>query len=98
MASCVTLLQNRFSRFLLRIYKHKNGMTFSPDLELKNSFCSALIFQEMAEKFGKVKSKTMCMVRNKVLTLFTLQVSKTQYSGLNTIQHNENITYIYQNK
>jgi hypothetical protein len=48
----------------------------------------------MAEKFGQVKRKTMCMVRNKVLTLFTLQVSKTQYSGQNTIQHNENMTYI----
>jgi hypothetical protein len=25
-------------------YKHNNGMTFSPDLELKNSFCLAIIF------------------------------------------------------
>jgi hypothetical protein len=33
----------------------------------------ALIFQEMAGKFGKMKCKT-------------LQVSKTQYSGQNTIQ------------
>jgi hypothetical protein len=34
------------------------------------------------------------IVRNKVLiTLFTLQVSKTQYSGQNAIQNNENMTY-----
>jgi hypothetical protein len=34
------------------------------------------------------------IVRNKILiTHFTLQVSKTQYSGQNTIQHNENMTY-----
>jgi hypothetical protein len=51
----------------------------------------------MAEEFGKMKCKTISTVRNKVLiTLFTLQVSKTQYSGQNTIQHNENMTY--QNK
>jgi hypothetical protein len=25
-------------------YKHNNGMTFSPGLELKNSFCLAIIF------------------------------------------------------
>jgi hypothetical protein len=29
-------------------------MTFSPDIELKNNFYLALIFQEMAEKFGKM--------------------------------------------
>jgi hypothetical protein len=28
-----------------------------------------------------------------IITLFALQVSKTQYSGQNTIQHNENMTY-----
>jgi hypothetical protein len=27
-------------------YKHNNGMTFSPDLELKNCFCLAIIFSE----------------------------------------------------
>jgi hypothetical protein len=48
----------------------------------------------MAEEFGKMKCKTINIVRNKVLiTLFTLQISKTQYSGQNTIQHNENMTY-----
>jgi hypothetical protein len=39
-------------------YKHNNEMTFSPDLVLKNSFCLALIFQEMAEKCGKMKCET----------------------------------------
>jgi hypothetical protein len=34
-------------------------MTFSPDLELKNSFYLALMFQEMAEKFGKMKCKRL---------------------------------------
>jgi hypothetical protein len=34
MASCVTLLQVVFLDFCLE-YKHNNGMTFSPDLELK---------------------------------------------------------------
>jgi hypothetical protein len=46
MASCVTLLLYYkvvfFSDFCSE-YKHKDGMTFSPDLELKNSFCLALI-------------------------------------------------------
>jgi hypothetical protein len=39
----------------------------------------------MAEKFGKMKCKNY-IVRNEILiiTLFTLQVSKTQYSGQNT--------------
>jgi hypothetical protein len=38
----------------------------------------------MAEKIGKIESKPIArMPRNKV--------SKTQYSGQNTIQHNENI-------
>ena len=48
----------------------------------------------MAEEFGKMKCKTI-FVRNEVLigNTFTLQVSKTQYSGQNTIQHNENMTY-----
>ena len=61
MASCVSLLfyyKVVFLDFCLE-YKHNNGMTFSPDLELKNSFCLALIFQEMAEKFGKMKCKTI---------------------------------------
>jgi hypothetical protein len=61
MASCVTLLlyyKVVFIDFCLE-YKHNNGMTFSPDLELKNSFCLAIIFQEMAEKFGKMKCKTI---------------------------------------
>jgi hypothetical protein len=33
----IALLQSCFSRFLLGImeYKHNNGMTLSPDLELK---------------------------------------------------------------
>jgi hypothetical protein len=45
MASCVTLLlyyKVIFLDFCLE-YKHNNGMTFLPDLELKNSFCLALI-------------------------------------------------------
>jgi hypothetical protein len=44
-------------------YKHNvnDGMTFSPDLELKNSFCVALIFQGMAGKFGKMKCKTISL-------------------------------------
>jgi hypothetical protein len=46
MASCVTLLlyyKVVFLDFCLE-YKHNDGMTFSPDLELKNSFsCLALI-------------------------------------------------------
>jgi hypothetical protein len=45
MASCVTLLlyyKVVFLDFCLE-YKHNAGMTFSPDLELKNSFCLALI-------------------------------------------------------
>jgi hypothetical protein len=61
MASCVTLLlyyKVVFIDFCLE-YKHNNGMTFSPDLELKNSFCLAIILQEMAEKFGKMKCKTI---------------------------------------
>jgi hypothetical protein len=41
----------------------------------------------MAEKFGKMKCKKVS------ITLFTLQVSKTQYSGQITIQHDENMTY-----
>jgi hypothetical protein len=60
MASCVTLLlyyKVVVLDFCLE-YKHNDGMTFSPDLELKNSFCLALI-QEMAEKFGKMKCKTI---------------------------------------
>ena len=46
MASCVTLLlyyKVVFIDFCLE-YKHNNGMTSSPDLELKNSFCLAIIF------------------------------------------------------
>ena len=53
MTSCVIfialLIQSCFSRFLLRIYINTwndflhDGMTFSPDLELKNIFCLALI-------------------------------------------------------
>jgi hypothetical protein len=47
----------------------------------------------MAEEFGKMKCKTISFEILKVLTaLFTLQVSKTQHSGQNTI-HNENMTY-----
>jgi hypothetical protein len=47
----------------------------------------------MAEEFGKW-IVLLYIVRNKVLiTLFTLQVLKTQYSGQNTIQHNENMAY-----
>jgi hypothetical protein len=45
MASCVTLLlyyKVVFLDFCLE-YKHNVGMTFSPDLELKNNFCLALI-------------------------------------------------------
>ena len=73
-------------------YTHKNGMTFSPDLELKNSFCLALFsfFQEMAEKFGKMNCKTIIyIVRNKVLIHFSLYkfrkhnaVVKTSYNTL----------------
>jgi hypothetical protein len=46
MASCVTLLLYDKVVFLNLCleYKHNNRMTFSPDLELKNSFCLALIF------------------------------------------------------
>ena len=48
----------------------------------------------MAEEFDKMKCKTISFEIIKVLiTLFTLQVSKTQQSGQNTIQHNENMTY-----
>jgi hypothetical protein len=57
MASCVTLMlyyKVVFIDFCLE-YKHNNGMTFSP----KNSFCLAIIFLEMAEKFGKMKFKTI---------------------------------------
>jgi hypothetical protein len=46
MASWLTLLlyyKVVFLDFCLE-YKHNNGMTFSPDLELKNRFCLALIF------------------------------------------------------
>jgi hypothetical protein len=48
MESCVNLLlylllTSFFIDFCLE-YKHNNGMTFSPDLELKNSFCLAIIF------------------------------------------------------
>jgi hypothetical protein len=55
-ASCVTLLlyyKVVFLDFCLE-YKHDNGMTFPPDLELKNSFCLALICSRMAlYKFRK---------------------------------------------
>jgi hypothetical protein len=48
----------------------------------------------MAEKFGKMKCKTISFGIIKVLIkLFTLQVSKTQYSGQNAIQNNENVKY-----
>ena len=48
MASCVTLLpyfkdKVVFLDFCL-VYKHNNGMTFSPDVELENSFCLAIFF------------------------------------------------------
>jgi hypothetical protein len=43
----------------------------------------------MAEKFGKMKCKTISFE-------IKFQVSKTQYSGQNAIQNNENMTY--QNK
>jgi hypothetical protein len=63
MESCVNLLLYLLlPSFLIDFcleYKHNNGMTFSPDLELKNSFCLAIIFQEMAEKFDKMKCKTI---------------------------------------
>ena len=61
--------------------KHNNGMTLSP------------LFQEMAEEFAKMKCKTISFEIKVLITLFTFQVSKTQYSGQNTIQHNENMTY-----
>jgi hypothetical protein len=46
MASCVTLLLYWKVVFIdfCSEYKNNNGMTFSPDLELKNSFCLAIIF------------------------------------------------------
>jgi hypothetical protein len=47
----------------------------------------------MAEEFGKMKCNTILFEIKVFITLFTLQVSKTQYNGQNTIQHNENITY-----
>jgi hypothetical protein len=46
MASFVTLLlyyKVVFLDFCLE-YKHNNGISFSPDLGLKHSFCLALIF------------------------------------------------------
>jgi hypothetical protein len=39
----IALLQSCFFFDFCLEYKHKDEMTFSPDLELKNSFCLALI-------------------------------------------------------
>jgi hypothetical protein len=47
----------------------------------------------MAEEFGKMNVKLYRSKYKVLITLFTLQVSKTQYSGQNTIQNNENMTY-----
>jgi hypothetical protein len=47
----------------------------------------------MAEKFGKMKCKIIYCSKYSFNTLLTLQVSKTQCSGQNIIQHNENMTY-----
>jgi hypothetical protein len=39
-------------------YNHSNIMTFSPDLELTNSFWLGFL-QEMAQKIGKMKCKML---------------------------------------
>ena len=42
----------------------------------------------MAEKFDKIKCKTISLeIKFKINTVFNFQVSKTQYSGQNTMHH-----------
>jgi hypothetical protein len=74
----IALFKVAFLDFCLE-YRHNDGITFPPDLELKNSFCLALICSGNAR-----------IPRNKVLinTLFTFNTSfkNTTAEGHHTAQ------------